>query len=99
MSCILCSVGTFVLLTSVVDGSPLKSVHRMGYFPIGVTEAFQSLGLTAILFLGPLFEAGVVEARWRDWIRLRGVSAAISGWIGWRNMVAVCTTRRGRKRI
>jgi prenyl protein peptidase len=90
MSCILCSVGTFVLLSSVDNGNPLKSIHHMGYVPVGVAEAFQCLGLTAILFLGPLFEAGVAEGRWRDWIRLRGVSTAISGWIGWRNMVAVC---------
>jgi prenyl protein peptidase len=90
-SCILCSMGTFVFLSSVDNGSPLKSIHYMGYFPVGVSEAFKSLGLTAILFLGSLFEGGVVEGRWRDWIRLRGLSAAIGGWIGWRNMVAVRT--------
>ena len=61
----------------------------MGYFPIGMVGVFQSLGLTATLFLGPLFEAGVVEGGWRNWIRLRGLSATISSWIGWRNMVAV----------
>jgi prenyl protein peptidase len=64
----------------------------MGYFPIGIVEAFKGLGLTVILFLGPLFEGGVVEGRWRDWIRLRGLSASISSWIGWRNFVAVCSS-------
>lgn len=62
----------------------------MGYFPIGVEEAAKTVGLTAILFLGPLFEAGIVEGRWRDWIRLQGLQATYSGWIGYRNMIAVC---------
>ncbi|KAE9374469.1 Abi-domain-containing protein [Stipitochalara longipes BDJ] len=87
-SCIVCSTGTFVLLSSVGSGSPLNSLHLMGYFPIGVAEAVRNLGLIAILFLGPLFEAGAAEGRWRDWIRLRGLSASIGSWIGWRNLVA-----------
>lgn len=69
--------------------SPLKALHRMGYVPIGLVETAQSLALTAILFVGPLFEAGIVEGGWRDWIRLRGLDAVISSWMGWRNMVAV----------
>ncbi len=72
------------------NGSPLKSLHLMGYFPVGRIEVFKYLGLTAILFLGPLFEAAVAEGRWRDWVRLRGLSASIGSWIGWRNLVAVC---------
>lgn len=85
----LCSVSTFVLLSSVGDGSPLKAIHQMGYFPVGVEEAVKAVALTAILFIGPLFESGIVEGNWRDWIRLRGLDAVISGWIGWRNIVAV----------
>lgn len=61
----------------------------MGYFPVGLLEATKSLALTALLFLGPLFEAGVVEGGWRNWIRLRGFNAVVGGWIGYRNMVAV----------
>ncbi|KAK6584543.1 hypothetical protein PZA11_002767 [Diplocarpon coronariae] len=56
---------------------------------VGILEAAKSLGLTAVLFLGPLYEAGVAEGGWRDWIRLRGLDAIMDGWIGWRNMVAV----------
>lgn len=90
LSCLVCSVGSFILLSSVAGGSPLKSLHLMGYWPLGAAEAVQNLGLTAILFLGPLFEAGVAEGRWQDWIRFRGLSTSISSWIGWRNFVAVC---------
>jgi prenyl protein peptidase len=60
----------------------------MGWFPIGILETTKSVGLTAVLFLGPLFEAGVVQGGWKDWIRLRGLDM-LSGWIGYRNMVAV----------
>jgi prenyl protein peptidase len=67
----------------------IKALHHMGWFPIGIEEAAKSVALTAILFIGPLFEAGIVEGRWRDWIRLRGLHAVVSGWIGYRNMVAV----------
>ncbi|KAH7321538.1 CAAX protease self-immunity-domain-containing protein [Rhexocercosporidium sp. MPI-PUGE-AT-0058] len=87
-SCIICSIFTFVLLSSVENGSPIKSIHHMGWFPIGILEALKSVGLTAVLFLGPLFEGGIAEGRWRDWIRLRGLNTAISGWIGWRNFIA-----------
>ncbi|KAH9210972.1 hypothetical protein DL95DRAFT_392919 [Leptodontidium sp. 2 PMI_412] len=87
-SCIICSIFTFVLLSSVETGSPIKSIHHMGWFPIGILEAVKSVGLTAILFLGPLFEGGIAEGEWRAWIRLRGLHTVIGGWIGWRNFVA-----------
>ncbi|TAQ85648.1 hypothetical protein B7494_g6027 [Chlorociboria aeruginascens] len=88
VSCILCSIATFVALSSVKNGTPVRALHRMGYFPFGVEETVKGLTLTAILFLGPLFEAGCVEGEWRNWIRLRGLGVATSGWIGWRNIVA-----------
>jgi prenyl protein peptidase len=61
----------------------------MGYFPIGWEEIVKTLGLTALLFLGPLFEAGIAEGQWKRWVKLRGLNAVISGWIGWRNYIAV----------
>jgi prenyl protein peptidase len=82
-----------VVLASVDEGSPLfspiKALHKLGYFPIGFYESAKALLLTAILFIGPLFEAGIAEGKWRDWIRLRGLNACIRGWIGYRNYVAV----------
>ena len=61
----------------------------MGYLPVGLVETGRTLALTALLFLGPLFEKGVVEGAWRDWIRLRGLDEVVGGWIGYRNIVAV----------
>ncbi|KAG0648447.1 Prenyl -specific endoprotease 2 [Hyphodiscus hymeniophilus] len=92
VSCIICSVTTFVVLASVgEDGpiaAPIKVLHKLGYFPIGIYESAKVLLLTAILFLGPLFEAGCAEGKWRDWIQVRGLNATIRGWIGYRNFIA-----------
>lgn len=85
----LCSAVTFVILSSAEHGDPFKSLNLMGYYPFGLEETVKAVTLTAILFAGPLFEAGIVEGGWQDWIRLRGVHETISGWIGWRNYVAV----------
>jgi len=87
-TCIVCSTSTFLILAIVKNGTPVKALHSMGYLPIGLEEAAKSVVLTAILFVGPLFETGIVEGKWRDWIRLRGLDTVISGWIGWRNYVA-----------
>ncbi|CZT07708.1 hypothetical protein WAI453_005164 [Rhynchosporium graminicola] len=87
-SCIICSMFTFVLLSVQDNGGALKSIHLMGWFPIGIFEALKGVALTAILFLGPLFEGAVAEGQWRDWCLLRGLNSVISGWMGWRNFVA-----------
>jgi prenyl protein peptidase len=52
VSCIICLICTFVFLSSVDNGSPMKSIHRMGFFPVGVPETGKALLLTAILFVG-----------------------------------------------
>jgi prenyl protein peptidase len=62
----------------------------MGYWPIGFLETAQTTVLTALLFLGPLFEAGIADGGWRDWVRLRGINEVIGSWMGYRNLVAVC---------
>lgn len=73
----------------------MKSLHLMGYFPFGFVETVKCVGLTAILFAGPLFEEGIAQGQWRDWIRLRGLGA-LKGWIPYRNIVAVSFTRASR---
>lgn len=52
-------------------------------------DIFRSLLLTAILFAGPLFERGIAEGEWREWIQGGRVTASLRSWIGWRNYVAV----------
>lgn len=93
ITCIFCSVTTFVALAATDDEQPpvaaIKALHKLGYFPIGFYESAKVLFLTAILFIGPLFEAGIAEGGWKGWIRLQGVNAAVRGWIGYRNFVTV----------
>lgn len=61
----------------------------MAIWPIGLLEAVKSLALTAVLFAGPLFEDGIVDGSWKDWVRLRGLDEVIRSWIGYRNLIAV----------
>lgn len=92
VSCVVCSFISFLVLVAVGEDAQLSrfwdAVHYLGYIPVGFAETFNCLLLTSILFIGPLFEAGIVEGRWRDWIRLRD-SDVLSSWPGWRNLVAV----------
>ena len=74
---------------SINHGGPLLALHQMGYFPPGFAEAARSLGLTCILFLGPLFEAGIADGAWRDWLRLRDIGATLGSWTGYRDLIAV----------
>ena len=76
LSCAICSIVTFLLLTS--NGKPgaatrllnRDAVHIMGYYPVGLGETVNVLLLTGGLFLGPLFEQLVVERGWRVWAGL-----------------------------
>lgn len=88
ISCIIVCTSSFILLSSVKNGDPIKTLHSMGIFPVGLVETVKCVALTAILFVGPLFEAGIAEGQWRDWVRLRGLSA-LKGLIPYRNIVAV----------
>ncbi|RAL67636.1 hypothetical protein DID88_008385 [Monilinia fructigena] len=87
LSCIIVCIATFGILSSVRNGDEIRSFHQMGYFPIGFFETIKCVGLTAILFIGPLFEEGIAQGQWRDWIRLRGLGA-LKGWIPYRNIIA-----------
>ena len=62
----------------------------LGWWPVGFADIARCLFLTAILFLGPLFERGVIEGEWHSWVRRNKIYESLSGWIGWRNYVAVC---------
>lgn len=88
ISCILCTLSTFAILTVVAEKPPITALHELGYWPLGLLSTSKSVTLTAILFLGPLFEEAIVDGRWRDWIYLRDLNAIIGSWIGWRNLVA-----------
>ncbi|KXJ94573.1 hypothetical protein Micbo1qcDRAFT_232035 [Microdochium bolleyi] len=93
-TCIVCTISTFLILTSRHGGSSSdatstrSALHSMGWWPIGLAETGKTLLLTAILFVGPLFEVLVVHGGWRDWLKLRPVYELFSEWTTWRNIVA-----------
>ncbi|KAK8113246.1 CAAX amino terminal protease [Apiospora sp. TS-2023a] len=87
-SCIACSAATLVILTSQGQATYADALHSMGYWPLGLVGAAKSLLLTAILFLGPLYEALVVDEGWRDWTSFQPVTELFKEWTTWRNIIA-----------
>lgn len=90
-SCIVSSVLVLWLIVEEDNSSLGAGFRLLGWWPVGLLETLRSLFLTAILFLGPLFERGIVEGEWKYWFRRSKLSESLGGWIGWRNYVAVCT--------
>lgn len=88
-SCILTSLVVFWLVVSQGNHALGSAVTLMGWWPISVSDIARSFLLTAILFIGPLYERGIVEGEWRSWFRYSKLSESLGGWIGWRNYIAV----------
>lgn len=88
LACLGGTVAVLLLIINKSNASLGEALHYLGWWPISFVDIIRSLLLTAILFTGPLFERGVAEGEWRDWIRGRRVSETLRGWIGWRNFVA-----------
>lgn len=88
-SCIASSIIVLWLIVEEGNSSLGAALSLLGWWPIDLADILRSLLLTAILFLGPLFERGIVEGEWRTWFRRSKLSESLSGWIGWRNYVAV----------
>ncbi|KAI9826239.1 MAG: hypothetical protein M1819_007406 [Sarea resinae] len=88
LSCLICATTTLLVLLAWASLSPLEAVRLLGWFPISPTDITKTATLTALLFAGPLFERGVVEGEWRNWIRGARVAETLGSWIGWRNFVA-----------
>lgn len=89
-SCIVSSVIVLWIIVEEDNSSLGAGIRLLGWWPVGLLEMLRSLFLTAILFLGPLFERGIVEGEWKFWFRPSKLSESLGGWIGWRNFVAVC---------
>ena len=89
ISVILSTIATIYILSVNIALSATNIFHLLGWYPIALTEIARCLLLTAVLFAGPLYEKGVVESGWKDWISGEGLHETLSSWIGWRNFVAV----------
>ncbi|KAI0526355.1 CaaX protease [Xylaria bambusicola] len=88
LTCVVCSLITFVILTSHGRATNGEALRSMGYWPLGLAETGRSLLLTAILFSGPLYETLLVDGAWRQWLSLYPVTSLFSKWTRWRNLVA-----------
>ncbi|KAL8791461.1 MAG: hypothetical protein Q9213_000078 [Squamulea squamosa] len=84
----LSTIATMYILANRANSSRLEILRLLGWYPIGIVEVAKPLLLTALLFTGPIFEAAVVEGRWKDWVQGRTLHESLSSWIGWRNYVA-----------
>ena len=84
-----CTILT-VLLLHQFGGVLASDIPRfLGLWPVSPLDCARTILLVAVLFLGPLFEYGVVDGHWRDWIMGRELYQTLSSWIGYRNYVAV----------
>ncbi|MCJ1286546.1 hypothetical protein MMC26_005892 [Xylographa opegraphella] len=88
LSCTICSVITICILSFHAHVPRLRILKLLGWYPIDIAGTAKPLLLTALLFAGPLFEKGVVEGRWKEWMRGRRLYECLNSWIGWRNYVA-----------
>lgn len=88
LACAGSTIAVLWLLVSTSHAPVSEALHILGWWPVHPLDIARALLLTAILFTGPLFERGVAEGEWRDWVRGRRVSETLGGWIGWRNYVA-----------
>lgn len=89
LTCAAASLTTLAVLTRAGGHGLGAALHALGYWPVGLAEALRALLLTALLFLGPLFESLVVEGGWRDWRALEPVKEVLREITAWRNIVAV----------
>jgi prenyl protein peptidase len=88
-SSLLVSLGTFLFIVYYVKATPSETIRLLGWWPISLTDVAKTQLLVAILFAGPLFEAGIVEGQWLDWIRGTHLKQTLGSWIGRRNYIAV----------
>ncbi|PSR83292.1 CaaX protease [Coniella lustricola] len=87
ITCALTSLTTLGVLTRVGGYEASQALHALGYWPLGLVGASRALLLTALLFLGPLYELLIVEDGWRAWARLEPVRTVFVDWSAWRNYV------------
>lgn len=88
LSTLTCTVITALYLYQH-DVSASQLLHLFGVWPVSVFDIARGILLVCILFAGPLYENGVVDAEWKNWIKLKGVREVLCSWIGYRNFVVV----------
>ena len=68
--------------------TPREVLAVLGVFPVNLIDTAKCMLLLIILFIGPLFETGIVEGNWRHWGRWSVIKKdVIDDWTGWRSLV------------
>lgn len=87
-TCVLSTIITLYVLIKIGSQSSLDVLRLLGIWPISIIDIVRPLLLVVILFIGPLFESGIVESRWRHWGRWSIIRESVyDDWTGWRNLV------------
>ena len=87
-ACIICSVIVLYIILALGHTSTLEALHLLGWWPIQPLDILKTQLLCMILFIGPLFEQGVVKGHFWSWIKGEHIRETLGSWIGWRNLVA-----------
>lgn len=89
LSCAICTLTTSLILTHF-GATPSDILHLTGLYPVALVCSLRALGVTALLFLGPLFNTLVVERAYTLWLSLppQPLAEVWADWITWRNLVA-----------
>ncbi|QDS76803.1 hypothetical protein FKW77_002530 [Venturia effusa] len=87
-ACIVNAAIAIFIIVQYAQANVYETLHLLGWWPVDPLDSMRTLLLCAILFAGPLFEEGIVEGSWRDWVRGKYVVETLSSWTGWRNLVA-----------
>ena len=87
-ACIISSLLVILIIAKFGHTTPQETLHLLGWWPADPLDVVRTVLLCSILFVGPLFEAAIVEGQLRDWVRGTYVVETFSSWIGWRNLVA-----------
>lgn len=82
------AITSFVLYKHHVSAA--DTFQLLGLWPMSLSDILRTMVLVTILFIGPLFEQGIVDGGLKDWVRLNGVYESLSSWIGYRNYIVVC---------
>lgn len=87
-TCLAAAAASFYLVSARGANGGGAALRILGWWPVCGRDVGRTLLLLAVLFAGPLFEAAVVEAGWRAWLRGDGL-AFLATWTGFRNLVVV----------
>lgn len=88
-SSLVCTAVTVYVATYKCELTTRSILQILGWWPLQLMDILKTLSLLVLLFMGPLFEAAIIERRWSDWLTARYLHETLASSIGWRTFVAV----------